>query len=154
LLTFPLSGTDPASQGWESVAAAGNFMTMMGPIWRKQEQDQYVYGLLGQEKHTNHRTAVYGGAIMAFAGYVVGNIAVAEQHPLVTLQLDVHFLAAADIGEFMIGRGEIMRRSASLIFNRGTIETANKVVASIHGVGRIIRPSGSAQAAPTASPSA
>lgn len=145
---FSLPGINPVSEDWEPAPCAGNFMTLAGPIWRKRVHDQFIYGLLGQEKHANHRTIVYGGIIMAFAAYVLGNLTVAEELPQVALQLDVHFLAAANIGDFMIGRGEIMRRSSSIVFSRGTIQTADRTIASMHGVRRISNPRFASQCQP------
>lgn len=132
---------DPAADGWV-LASAGPFMTWLGPVWRRAAGAGFEYGLVGQQMHSNHRDIVHGGVIMAFADHALGRIA-ADLNPgdsFETAQIDVQFVAAAEIGSLLVGRAEIVRRTSSLFFLRGTLETAGKVVASAQGVWKTVKP--------------
>lgn len=133
--------TAPPADGWEPVTT-GNFLTLTGPFWRRQADDRYEYGLLAQSKHANHRNIVHGGVVMAFADYALGRAAAdaVGHHNQVTVQLDVQFVSAAELGELLIGRGEVMRRTSSLFFLRGTVEVAGRVIASANGIWKAVKP--------------
>ena len=119
-------------------------MTWLGPVWRRQGGDGFEYGIVGQEKHANHRNSVHGGVIMAFADYALGRTAVdlIGHDSQVTAQIDLQFVATAEIGSLLIGRGEIIRRTSSLFFVRGTIEAGGKIVASAQGVWKTVKANG------------
>jgi len=132
---------DPSSDGWVP-DAAGGFMTLIGPVWRKSVDDVIRFGMLAQQKHANHRGIVHGGAIMSFADYAVGMSMVAQSGNInqVTIQLDVNFVSAALMGDFITGWGEVVRRTSSVMFLRGTIEAPGRVVATVQGIWKIVRP--------------
>lgn len=137
----PETTFDPKADGWEMIPA-GNFMSSIGPIWRKQTDSELLFGMLTKEVHANHRNIVHGGVLMAFADYAIGMTAVSltgNPHQ-VTVQLDVHFVAAAELGQFLIGRGEVIRRGSSVYFLRGVIEAGGKVVATGQGVWKPVKP--------------
>lgn len=133
---------EPGARRWEP-APSGPYMAWLGPVWKRQGENGTEYGLVGQEKHANHRNTVHGGVIMAFADYALGCTAIdlSGQDNQVTAQIDLQFVATAAIGSVLIGRGEIVRRTSSLAFIRGTIEAEGKIVASAQGVWKIIKAS-------------
>jgi acyl-coenzyme A thioesterase PaaI-like protein len=80
--------------------------------------------------------------IMTFADYVVGMAGVelqADMHQ-VTIQLDVQFVTAAEIGELLIGHSEVVRATSSLLFLRGTIAANGRMVATASGIWKRVRP--------------
>lgn len=137
----PEAAFDAQADGWE-IIPAGNFMSSIGPIWRKQAGSELLFGMLAQQKHANHRNIVHGGVLMAFADYAIGMTAATATGNIhqVTMQLDVHFVSAAEIGQFLIGRGEIIRRTSSIYFLRGVIEADGAVVATGQGVWKVVKP--------------
>jgi len=134
---------DPAADGWVP-APAGPYMTWIGPVWRRETASGFEYGIVGQQKHSNHRNTVHGGVIMAFADYALGRAGVdlIGHDNQVTAQIDLQFVATVEIGSLLVGRAEIVRRSSSLLFLRGTIEAAGKVVASAQGVWKTVKATG------------
>jgi uncharacterized protein (TIGR00369 family) len=132
---------DPAAFGWEPMDEGG-FPDHVGPFWRKQEDGQDLYGIVAEGKHGNHHKFVHGGLVMTLVDYAVGmaSVAAVGHFNQVTLQLDVQFLDPARIDEFLIGRGELLRRTSSLAFLRGTVEASGRIVAAANGIWKIIKP--------------
>lgn len=137
---------DPAADGWEAVAT-GPYWANTGPLWRKRadgHDDHHIYGLLVPDKHATIRTAVFGGILMAFASYVMR--ATSGDHP--TLRLDLSFLNGVEIGEFVTGSGEILRRSASIVFGRGLLQANGRPVASMSSISKIAKREEAAKTCP------
>jgi acyl-coenzyme A thioesterase PaaI-like protein len=57
-----------------------------------------------------------------------------ERQPQATVQLDVHFIDAVQIGEFVEARCRIVRRTRSLIFMAADLVAGERVVATANGV--------------------
>jgi acyl-coenzyme A thioesterase PaaI-like protein len=55
-----------------------------------------------------------------------------------TIQLSTHFIAAVLAGDFVIGRGEIVRRTRSIVFVRGSLWAGNRQVAAIDGIWKVL----------------
>lgn len=132
---------DPAADGWAQ-STVGPFMSTLGPIWRKGTGEDIRYGLIAETRHGNHRGIVHGGVIMTLADFGLGSI-MAElngNNHQVTIQLDVQFLSAGEVGDFLVVGGQVLRRSSTLFFIRGTIGAADRLVASATGIWKAVRP--------------
>src|ERR1041385_1280659 len=103
---------DPAAHGWETYAAEG-FVSLVGPFWMKKDGDRYRYGFLAEPKHHNRRGVVQGGMIMTFADRSMGMTAwyANDKKPQATVHLDVHFVDAVQIGEFVEATCRVVRRT-------------------------------------------
>lgn len=131
---------DPTQDGWQ-VDRTGSFLTLVGPIWRKHVGSTTAYGLLTEPKHANHRGIVHGGMIMTFADYGIGMAASREGgHASVTIQLDVQFVSAAEIGDFIISKHELVRKTSTLFFLRGELLVRSRVVATASGIWKAVKP--------------
>ena len=130
---------DPAAQGWEPYTDEG-FIGLVGPFWMKQEGESYRYGFLAEKKHHNRRGVVQGGMIMTFADRSLGMTAwyANEQKPQATVHLDVHFIDAVQIGEFVEAKCRVVRRTRSLIFMSGEFMVGERTVATANGVWKAI----------------
>jgi uncharacterized protein (TIGR00369 family) len=130
---------DPISYGWEPISDDG-FIGLVGPIWQKSDGHGMRFAFLADAKHHNRRGVVHGGMIMTFADRALGMSArqVTGQKPQATIQLDVHFVDAIQIGEFVEARTEIVRRTRDLIFMKGEFVVNARVVATAHGIWKIL----------------
>lgn len=126
---------DPAANGWETYADEG-FIGHVGPFWMKQDGDSYRYAFVAQKKHHNRRGVVQGGMIMTFADRSLGMTAwyANNRQPQATVHLDVHFVDAVQIGEFVEAKCRVVRRTRSLIFMSGEVSVGDRVVATANGV--------------------
>ena len=57
-----------------------------------------------------------------------------ERQPQATVQLDVHFIDAVQVGEFVECRAEVVRRTRSVVFMAAELVVGERVVATANGV--------------------
>src|ERR1700749_3371259 len=129
-----------ASDGWKLVDATG-FIAIVGPLWERLVDGEYEYGLLTEDKHHNRRGMVQGGVLMTFADRTCGMTArfVTGKPTMATAQLDVHFVEAGKIGEMLVARPRVVRATRSLIFIGTEVTVGKRVIATAHGVVKILR---------------
>lgn len=130
---------DPASNGWEPHADTG-FIGLIGPLWQRWDGERWMLGLVTQPKHHNRRGVVQGGVLMTLADRALGTMAwhATGRRPQATIQLDVHFVETIRIGEFVEARCEVVRRTRSVVFMRGTLTVGTRVVATANGIWKIL----------------
>ena len=126
---------DPAAAGWEPYRDEG-FIGLVGPFWMRQSGDSYLYAFMAEPKHHNRRGIVQGGMLMTFADRSMGMTCwyANERQPQATIQLDVHFIDAVQIGEFVEAKCEVVRRTRSLIFMSADLVVGARIVATAKGV--------------------
>jgi acyl-coenzyme A thioesterase PaaI-like protein len=136
--------TDPADAGWQPYTDEG-FIGLIGPWWQRRQGDLIVYGFLAEPKHHNRRGVVQGGMLMSFADRSMGLTAwhANGQRAQATIQLDIQFIDAVQIGEFVEARCEIVRRTRSVIFMRSCLMVGERTVAVAQGVWKILASSAS-----------
>jgi acyl-coenzyme A thioesterase PaaI-like protein len=105
---------DPAADGWETYDADG-FIGLVGPFWMKPDGEGYRYAFLAEPKHHNRRGVVQGGMLMTFADRSMGMTSwyANGKKPQATVHLDVHFVDAVQIGEFIEAKCRVVRRTRS-----------------------------------------
>ena len=126
---------DPAAAGWEPYTDEG-FIGLVGPLWQRPAGDSFRYAFMAGPKHHNRRGVVQGGMLMTFADRSLGMTAwyANEQKPQATVHLDVHFIDAVQIGEFVEAKCRVVRRTRSLLFMSSEITVGDRVVATANGV--------------------
>jgi len=132
---------DPASAGWESCRDEG-FAGLVGPFWMQPSGDGYRYAFLAEPKHHNRRGVVQGGMLMTFADRSMGMTcwyAIGRQ-PQATVQLDVHFVDAVQIGEFVEAKCRVVRRTRSVVFMAADLVVGERIVATAQGVWKTLKP--------------
>ena len=126
---------DPAAAGWEPYGDDG-FIGLIGPLWMRPEGDSYRFAFLAEPKHHNRRGFVQGGMLMTFADRSMGMTCwyANERQPQATVQLDVSFVDAVKIGEFVEARCTVVRRTRSLVFMSADLVVGARIVATAKGV--------------------
>jgi len=126
---------DPAAAGWETYSDAG-FFGLVGPLWQREKDGLHLYAFKAEPKHHNRRGVVQGGMLMAFADRSMGMTCwyANEQQPQATVQLDMHFVDAVQIGEFVEAKCRVVRRTRALIFMEGELVVGHRTVATAKGV--------------------
>lgn len=130
---------DPALDGWKPRTLPG-FGGLVGPLWTRKEGDTWAYGVLAEDRHANPAAVVHGGMICTLLDHALSAIAWEgnARKPCVTVAFDVHFLAPARPGDFMIARGRITRQTASLAFLQGTLAVGEATVATASAVVKVL----------------
>ena len=126
---------DPAAAGWEPYRDEG-FIGLVGPFWARPSGDSFLYAFMAESKHHNRRGVVQGGMLMTFADRSMGMTCwyANERQPQATVQLDMHFIDAVQIGEFVECRAKVVRRTRSLVFMAAELVVGERVVATANGV--------------------
>ena len=126
---------DPAAAGWEPYGHEG-FIGLVGPFWARKAGDSYEYAFLAEPKHHNRRHVVQGGMLMTFADRSMGMACwyANGKRPQATVQLDMHFVDAVQIGEFVEAKCEVVRRTRALIFMNADLVVGTRVVATAKGI--------------------
>ncbi len=126
---------DPAAAGWQQYTDEG-FFGLVGPLWTREEGGTHLYAFKAESKHHNRRGVVHGGMLMAFADRSMGMTCwyANEQQPQATVQLDMHFIDAVRIGEFVEAKCRVVRRTRSVIFMEAELVVGDRVVATAKGV--------------------
>src|SRR4051812_4351878 len=98
--------------------------------------DGYLYAFMAEPKHHNRRNVVQGGMLMPFPDRSMGLTCwhANERKPQATVQLDVHFVDAVQIGEFVEAKCKVIRRTRSLIFMAAELVVGTRIVATANGV--------------------
>src|SRR5277367_4485273 len=126
--------------GWAVVETSG-FLNLVGPLWQRVVNGDPEYAILTQEKHHNRRNMVQGGVLMTLADRASGMIArlVSGRPTLATVQMDVHFIDAGQIGELLIARPRVIRVTHTLIFTNTEVVAEGRCVATASGVFKILK---------------
>jgi len=135
----PPAPFDPAAAGWQPYPGEG-FFALVGPLWTRREGDVHLFAFMAEPKHHNRRGVVHGGMLMAFADRSMGMNAwhANGQHPQATVHLDMQFVDAVKIGEFVEARCDVVRRTRALVFMRAELTVGERVVATASGVWKML----------------
>lgn len=136
----PVHSFNPAHEGWTVRDDEPGLMNLVGPLWQRVEDRNLAFGFLADKKHLNRRGVVHGGMLMAFADQALGLAAweVIGGLPQATIQLDTQFIAPVAEGEFVEARAQLVRRTRTILFMRGTLVVGERTVASCQGIWKVL----------------
>ena len=128
------------SDGWTIVDTTG-FLNLVGPLWERMVDGQPEYALVAQDKHHNRRGKVQGGLLMTFADRACGMMArfVSGRPTMATVQLDVHFIDAGQIGEILMAKPRVIRTTRSLVFVSAEVKANERTIITANGVFKILK---------------
>ena len=126
-------------EGW-TLRPTKAFGTHVGPFYNPPGGDGEGCGFVAQPKHGNKRGVVHGGMIATGFDVALGNAVwhAAGQKPCATVQLNVSFLGALQVGQFAAVRVEVTKATRTMVFMRGTMTADGRVVATADGVWKIL----------------
>jgi len=129
---------NPADHGWLRNEEPG-FTAHIGPIWEKPEGERTRYGMLMRDIHANVNGVVHGGVIATFADFTLALECrrVTNGARQATIQLDIHYLDAGRIGEFIEADCTVTRSARSVVFVTGQILAGSRLIATAQGVWKI-----------------
>lgn len=131
---------DPRAQGWRENQEPG-FTAFIGPLWEKEVDGRMRYGLLTRDLHGNLNGIVHGGVIATFADFALAleSRRINDGAKQSTIQLDLHYIDAGRIGEFLESECEVTRQTRSVTFVTGRILAGSRIVATALGIWKIQR---------------
>ena len=122
--------------GWELATQPDGFPALIGPLLLRRDPAGNALGIRIGPQHLNLRGAVHGGLIASLADHALGMQAwdACGGQPCVTLQLGLQYIGAGRSGDLLEARGEVVRMTRSVVFMRGLVVAADRVVAAVDGV--------------------
>tara|TARA_B100001250_G_C19583714_1_gene693229 strand:- start:266 stop:655 length:390 start_codon:yes stop_codon:yes gene_type:complete len=121
--------------------ASSTFAKHIGGLSVKKINDS-SYEFYAEVKDINLNTSkiAHGGFICSIADTGMGNSAhkAARDKRCVTISLDVKFISAAFLGQKLLGKVKIQRKTRSLVFATCEISNSENIVATASGVWKIL----------------
>lgn len=124
------------AQGWARVPTRA-FSAAIGPVWVRGEAGSREIALqTGVEIANDHMGMVHGGALATFADISLGFVAVDAigEPKLATAQLNYQFVGGVRVGNLVVCRPELVRRTRRLIFARGLFFVEDAPVGSADAI--------------------
>ena len=134
-------GSALGANGWEIIEEDG-FIGHIGPFWLRTDDGTARLGFIADERHRNRGGNVQGGMIAALADRAMGHtVRMANgNQPHVTIQLDMHYVDATRIGDFVEARCRVVRLARQIAFVEAEVFSDGRLAATARGVWKMIRP--------------
>ncbi len=112
------------------------FVGLVGPFFHRGSGADFRFGFPTDQRHHNLRGVLQGGALMTFADRAMGMAARAAIGATrsATVQLDVQFVDAVQIGDFLETNPKVIRVTRQLVFMNTTLTVGARIVASANGI--------------------
>jgi len=133
------------SQNFEQISLKPGFMKHNGGLLFKTiSENEYVFKTTIKNNHLNAAGITHGGFIAAFIDAGAGTAAhrSTAQHPCVTISLEIKFISPVKLGQELIGKTKIQKKTKSMVFLTCELTAENKIVATSSGVWKILKLSG------------
>ena len=130
------------SKDFEQISLKPGFMKHNGGLLFKTiSKNEYEFKAIIKENHLNAAGIVHGGFIAAFVDAGAGTAAhrATNQNPCVTVSLELKFISAVKLGQELIGKTKIQKKTQSMVFLTCELTTTNKIVATASGVWKILK---------------
>tara|TARA_B110000444_G_scaffold196389_1_gene187031 strand:- start:244 stop:633 length:390 start_codon:yes stop_codon:yes gene_type:complete len=117
------------------------FMKYLGGLDLKRINDaEYEFSLEVKEMHLNTGKIAHGGFLSTIADTGMGTAAhqVAGDRRCVTINLDLKFITAAQLGEKLNGKVKILKKTRTLVFINCEISNAKDIIVSASGTWKIL----------------
>ena len=133
------------SQDFEQISIKPGFMKHNGGLlFRTISKNEFEFKTTIKENHLNAAGITHGGFIAAFVDAGAGTAAhrAAEKNPCVTISLELKFISAVQLGQELLGKTKIQKKTKSMVFLTCELTASNKIVATASGVWKILKLSG------------
>tara|TARA_X000001036_G_scaffold364319_1_gene348475 strand:- start:2986 stop:3375 length:390 start_codon:yes stop_codon:yes gene_type:complete len=117
------------------------FMKFLGGLsLDKIDDTNYEFSIEVKEMHLNTGKIAHGGFLSTIADTGMGTAAhiVAGDRRCVTINLDMKFITASQLGERLIGKVKILKKTKTLIFINCEISSNKDLIASASGTWKIL----------------
>ena len=129
------------SEEFEQISIKPGFMKYNGGLLFKTiSENEYEFKTTIKENHLNAAGITHGGFIAAFVDAGAGTAAhrSADQNPCVTISLELKFISAVKLGQELIGKTKIQKKTKSMVFLTCKLTAEDKTVATASGIWKIL----------------
>ena len=127
---------------FEQISLQKGFMKHNGGVMFRNISDmEYEFKSIIKENHLNAAGITHGGYLSALIDAGAGTAAhrSADNAPCVTISLDLKFIGASKIGDEIIGKVKILKKTKTLVFLFCELKCENKIITSASGVWKILK---------------
>ncbi len=112
-----------------------------GVLFRNISEDEYEFKSIINEKHLNAAGITHGGYLAALIDAGAGTAAhrSANNSPCVTISLDLKFIGSSKVGDEILGKARILKKTKTLIFLFCELICNEKIIASASGIWKILK---------------
>ena len=130
------------SNRFEQISLKPGFMKHNGGVMFKNiSETEFEFKVTINENHLNAAGITHGGYLSALIDAGAGTAAhrSAENAPCVTISLDIKFIGASKLGDEIIGKVKILKKTKTLVFLFCELQCNNKIITSASGVWKILK---------------
>ena len=130
---------------FEQISLKPGFMKHNGGIMFKTiSESEYQFKTIITENHLNAARITHGGFIAAFIDAGAGTAVhrSASNSPCVTISLELKFISVVKLGQELIGKTKIQKKTKTMVFLTCELTVENKIVATASGVWKILKLTG------------
>ena len=130
------------SRDFKQISLKPGFMKHNGGLlFRTISENEYEFKTTIKENHLNTAGITHGGFIATFVDAGAGTAAhrVADQNPCVTISLELKFISSVQLGQELVGKTKIQKKTKSMVFLTCELSASNKIVATASGVWKILK---------------
>ena len=126
---------------FEQISLKPGFMKHNGGLlFRTISDEEYEFTAIINENHLNAAGITHGGFIAAFVDAGAGSAAYksADQNMCVTISLEIKFISPVKLGQKLVGKAKIQKKTRSMVFLTCELTVENKIVSTASGVWKIL----------------
>jgi uncharacterized protein (TIGR00369 family) len=127
---------------FEQLSLQNGFMKHNGGLFfRSVSETEYEFKSTINKNHLNAAGITHGGYIAALIDAGAGTSAhrTSNNAPCVTISLDLKFIGASKVGDEIIGKTKILKKTNTLIFLFCELFCNEKIIASASGIWKILK---------------
>ena len=127
---------------FEQISLKQGFMKHNGGVMFKNvSETEYEFKSTVNQNHLNAAGITHGGYLAALIDAGAGTAAhrSAGNAPCVTISLDIKFIGVSKIGDEIIGKVKILKKTKTLVFLFCELNCNNAVITSASGIWKIIK---------------
>ena len=128
---------DPKLKGWRLYTEMSPYASLIGPVYIKETGGEKRCAFLVEEKHCNRAGFAHGGMLMSFADVALSHISEDPGQPTASITFTFEFAAPAKAGDLVECRGDVVRKTRSLIFAHGQLLVGDRVIVNCSTVEKI-----------------
>ena len=126
---------------FEQISLKPGFMKHNGGLLFKAiSENEFEFKTTIKENHLNAAGITHGGFIATVIDAGAGTAAhrVADQNPCVTISLEIKFISQVKLGQELVGKTKIQKKTKSMVFLTCELTVEKKIVATASGVWKIL----------------
>ena len=130
------------SNSFEQISLKHGFMKHNGGVmFRNISESEYEFKSVINKNHLNAAGITHGGYLAALVDAGSGTAAhrSTQNAPCVTISLDLKYIGSSKIGDEIIGRVKILKKTKTLVFLFCELKCNEKIITSASGVWKILK---------------